>query len=78
MDQLASTGEMGIWLGIFSALMFVVCLYFALTYFEHLKHGENRLIKQSKIVAVISLMLALMVPAFYQLYLYSQMMKFME
>jgi hypothetical protein len=74
MNQLASMGSMGIWLGIFSACMFTVCLYFTLTYFEHLKHGDDRLIRQSKLFAVISLILALMVPALYQLYLFEQMM----
>jgi hypothetical protein len=74
MDQLAFTGSIGIWLGIFSAFMLTVCLYFSLTYFEHLKQGDDRLIKQSKLFAVITLFIALGVPGFYQLYLFSQMM----
>ena len=74
MNQIASMGSIGIYLGIFSSFMLAVCLYFSLTYFEHLKYGDDRLIKQSKLIAVISLVLALMVPAFYQLYLFNQMM----
>ena len=73
MDQLAFTGSIGIWLGIFSAIMLTACLYFTLTYFEYLKQGDDRLIKQSKLFAVITLFLALGVPGFYQLYLFNQM-----
>ena len=76
MNQIASMGSIGIYLGIFSSLMLAVCLYFSLTYFEHLKYGDDRLIKQSKLIAVISLVLALMVPAFFQLYVFNQMMNF--
>ncbi|WP_332646071.1 hypothetical protein [Lysinibacillus sp. 54212] len=76
MEQLAFSGSIGIWIGIFSAFMFTVCLYFSLTYFEHLKNGDHRLIRQSKLFAVISLVLALMVPAFYQLYVFNEMMSF--
>ena len=78
MNALASSGQIGIWLGIFSAFMMTVCLYFSLTYFEHLKYGDDRLIRQSKLFAVISLVLALMVPAFYQLYMFNEMMNYME
>lgn len=74
MGQLAFTGSIGIWLAIFSAIMFTACLYFTLTYFEYLKQGDDRLIKQSKLFAVITLFLALGVPVFYQLYLLNQMM----
>jgi hypothetical protein len=74
MDQLALTGSIGVWLGIFSAFMLTVCLYFTLTYFEHLKQGDDRLIKQSKLFAVITLFLALGIPGFYLLYLFNQMM----
>ena len=78
MNELTSSGQIGIWLGIFSAFMMTVCLYFSLTYFEHLKYGDHRLIRQSKLFAVISLVLALMVPAFYQLYMFNEMMNFIE
>lgn len=57
-------------MGIFTVLMLAVCLYFVLTYFEHLKQGDRRLIKQSKLFAVITLFLALGVPAIYRIYIY--------
>lgn len=56
--------------GIFTVLMLSAFLYFTLTYFEHLKQDDKRLIKQSKLFAVITLFLALGVPAIYQLYVY--------
>ena len=61
-------------MGIFTVLMLAVCLYFTLTYFEHLKQGDKRLIKQSKLFAVVTLFLALGVPAIYQIYIYYLMM----
>ncbi len=74
MEQIAFTGSIGIWLGIFSALMFTASLYFTLTYFEHLKHEDTQLIRKSKFFAVISLLLGLLAPVLYQLYLFNQMM----
>lgn len=76
MNQIASMGSVGIWIGIFSAIMLAFCLYFTLTYFEHLKYGDDRLIKQAKMGAAITLVLALLVPAFFQLFLFNQMMNF--
>jgi heme/copper-type cytochrome/quinol oxidase subunit 4 len=76
MNQLASMGSMGIWLGIVTAVLFAVCLYFILTYFEHLKEGDSRLIRQSKLFAVISLVLALLIPALFQLYQLNRIMNF--
>lgn len=61
--------------GIFTVLMLSACLYFTLTYFEHLKQDDKRLIKQSKLFAVITLFLALGVPAIYQLYIYYLIMQ---
>lgn len=74
MNQLGLTGSMGIGLGIFSTIMLAGCLYFTLTYFEHLKQEDHRLIVQTKLFAVICLFLALVVPVFYQLFLFNQMM----
>ena len=54
---------------IFSGLMLTACLYFILTYFEHLKKDDKRLIKQYKLFAVIALFLALGIPAIYQFYI---------
>ena len=73
MDMFAAIGTMGIWIGIFSSIMFVLCLFFVLTYFEHLKYGDDQQMRQSKFLAVLTLVLALLVPAFYQLFLLNQM-----
>jgi len=74
LDAMTSIGTMGIWIGVFTALLFAFCLYFSLTYFEYLKDGDQRLIRQSKIFAVLTLLLALLLPAIYQVFLYNQMM----
>ena len=60
-------------MGIFTVLMLAFCLYFVLTYFEHLKKGDEQLTKMAKWLAVGSLILALLIPAIYQLYVYNQM-----
>ena len=52
-------------MGIFTVLMLSACLYFILSYFEYLKQDDKRLIKQSKFFAVITLLLALGVPAIF-------------
>lgn len=75
MEQFTFAGSIGIWLGILSAFMFASCLYFTLTYFKYLKQGDERLIKQTKLFAVITLFLALVVPSFYQLYILNQMIR---
>jgi len=74
MDHLVFPGIIDICLGIFTVLMLAACLYFTLTYFEHLKREENRLIKRSRIFAVVTLFLALGVPGFYQLYIFIRIM----
>jgi hypothetical protein len=65
----------GNWLGILSMILIVLCLYFSLTFFQHLKSGDDRLIKQSKLAAVFCLALGLLIPALYSLYIYNEMMK---
>ncbi|MER1957278.1 MAG: hypothetical protein ABS942_07855 [Solibacillus sp.] len=59
-----------IWLPIVQAIGFISCFYFALTYFQHVKTGETRLIRLTKIWAVISLAVALLAPVLYQLYMF--------
>ncbi|SOC44267.1 hypothetical protein [Ureibacillus acetophenoni] len=76
MNQIASMGSIGIWIGILSVILLGFCLYFTLSYFEHLKYDDDRLMKQTKMGAVITLVLALLVPAFFQLFIFSQMMSF--
>ena len=53
---------------IFSICMLTICLYFILSYFEYLKEGDQRLIKQTKLLATISLFLGLVVPALYEIF----------
>ncbi|MBS4175555.1 hypothetical protein KHA87_20065 [Bacillus sp. FJAT-49736] len=65
----------GNWLGILSTIFIVLSFYFGLSFFQYLKLGDERLIKQSKIAAVICLAFGLLIPVFYGLYLYNQMMK---
>lgn len=74
MDSFTLNGLIGSGMGIFTVLMLAVCLYFILSYFEHLKQDDKRLIKQSKIFAVITFFLAFGVPAIYQIYIFNQMM----
>ncbi|EGA90932.1 hypothetical protein GPDM_02280 [Planococcus donghaensis MPA1U2] len=62
-------------LGILSTTLLIASIYFTFTFFEHLKSGENRLRKQSKIAALICLTGALMIPAFYSIYVNYEMMK---
>ncbi|MFJ7735081.1 hypothetical protein ACIQ2D_01965 [Lysinibacillus sp. NPDC097287] len=63
------------WMGILSTICIVLCLYCILTFFQHLKNNDERLIKQAKLAAVFCLAVALLVPAFYNLYIYSEMMR---
>ena len=76
MEHINSFEIMAIWIGLFSMLFIVTCLYFSLTYFDHLKKENEQLIKQSKFFAVISLLLALTIPLIYQLYIFNQMMNY--
>ncbi|TYR72515.1 hypothetical protein FZC79_22505 [Rossellomorea vietnamensis] len=57
----------GNWLGVLSTIFIVFCLYFTLTFLQNLKTGDKRIIKQSKIAAVVCLALGLLIPAFYNL-----------
>jgi len=66
---------LGNWLTILPVILFVACFYFTLTFFEHLRKGDDRLAKQSKLTATICLALALLIPALYSLYISVQMMK---
>ncbi|MGN7407903.1 hypothetical protein [Sporosarcina sp. SAFN-010] len=61
------------WLNILSAVFVIACLYFTLSFFQHLKMEDQRLAQQSKIAAVVSLAVALLIPAIYGVYVYSKM-----
>lgn len=65
----------GNWLEILSTILFIVSIYFTFTFFEHLKSGDDRIRKQSKVAALICISIALMIPAFYRLYVTYEMMK---
>lgn len=49
-------------LNIIIILCWVACFYFTLTFFQQVRTGEERLIKQSMLAAVCSLALALILP----------------
>ncbi|QBQ07095.1 hypothetical protein E2C16_07915 [Sporosarcina pasteurii] len=65
----------GNWIGIFTTILIVLCFYFTLTFFQYLKSDEERLVKQSKLAAVICLALGLLIPALYSFYIYNEMMR---
>ena len=68
------TSQFGV-MGLISPIMFIGCFYFTLMYFQHLKNGDERLIKQSCLAAVVCLAIALLVPAIYNFYLINEMMQ---
>ncbi len=74
MGNIALMGT-GNWIGILSTILIVLCFYFSLTFFQNLKLGDERLIKQSKLAAVLCLALSLLIPALYSPYIYNEMMK---
>lgn len=63
------------WSGILSTIFSILCLYCILTFFQHLKNNDEKLIKQSKLAAVFCLAVALLVPFFYNLYIFNEMMR---
>ena len=67
-------GTMG-WIGLISPTMLIGCFYFTLVYFQYLKNGDERLIKQSRLAAVVCLTLAFLIPIFYNFYLINEMMQ---
>ncbi|MGM9945568.1 MAG: hypothetical protein ACI33M_11525 [Lysinibacillus sp.] len=62
------------WVNIVAMIFLILCFYFTLMYFQYLKEDDDRLIKQSRLVAVICLATALLVPAFYNFYVFTKMM----
>jgi len=71
MGKLMGTGN---WLGILSIALIILCFYFTLTFFQHLKQGDARLVSQSKFGAIICLAASLLIPALYNLYMFNEMM----
>ena len=72
MDNLNVVGSAN-WINILAMVFIVVCFYCTLMYFQYLKEGDDRLIKQSRLAAVICLAIALLVPAFYNFYIFTKM-----
>ena len=66
----------GIWLTFVTPIFLVSALYFTLSFFQQLKIDNERLVNQSKWGAVISLAIALIVPAIYQIVVYYQVMNY--
>lgn len=64
----------GNWFNIISILLIVLCFSLTLNFFQHLKSGDEQRMEQSKKGAVISLALALLIPAIYNFYIFSKMM----
>lgn len=64
----------GNWSGVLSTILIILCFYFTLTFFQHLREEDKRAIKQSKIAATICLALALLIPVFFNMYVMNQMM----
>lgn len=65
----------GNWLGILSTILFIIGFYFTLTFFQSLLSGDERIIRQNKLAAVISIALGLLIPAIYNLYMINKMMQ---
>ena len=53
------------WVGIVSIVFHILTLYFVLSFIENLHKDDERIAKQSKIVAMICLIIALLFPALY-------------
>ena len=55
------------WIGILSTVLWIASFYFTLTFIESLRNSDGRIIKQSKLAAVVCLALALLLPIAYSL-----------
>ncbi|PFG14503.1 hypothetical protein ATG70_2735 [Bacillus sp. es.036] len=55
----------GIGMSIILILLIVLCYYFTLTFFESLRKGDERIIKQSKFAAIICMAIALVIGIIY-------------
>lgn len=66
----------GIWLTFVTPIFLVCTLHFALSFFQYLKNDNERLMTQSKWGAIISLAIALLVPAVYQIVVYYQVVNY--
>jgi len=55
------------WTGIVSVFLIILCFSYSLTFIENLHNGDKRNARQSKVVAIICLSLALLIPYVYSL-----------
>ncbi|WP_274310196.1 hypothetical protein [Solibacillus daqui] len=74
MDMMNQFGSV-LWLSLMPPIFYICCLYFTLSFFQHLKSGEEAKIKKAKLGAVISLSIALLLPSISQLIIYLVMMR---
>lgn len=66
----------GIWLTFVTPIFLVCTLFFTLSFFQYLKNDDQRLMAQSKWAAIISMAIALLVPAIYQIVVYYQVVNY--
>ncbi|MEK4628618.1 MAG: hypothetical protein ABS944_10965 [Solibacillus sp.] len=57
-------------------IFYALCLYFTLSFFQQLKDGDSKRIKQTKLFAVLSLIIALATPTVVSFITMRQMMNF--
>ena len=59
--------EYPLWVIIVSVMLIIICFSYTLTFIENLLEGDKRIASQSKKVAIICLVLALLTPIIYSL-----------
>jgi len=58
----------GIFTNTITFILIIFCFYYTLSFFQHLKGGDEKVIKKSKRAAVICLAIALALPALTNMY----------
>jgi len=59
--------EIPIWIGIVSIIFYILTFYFVLAFIENLYKDDERVARQSKIIAMFCFVIALVFPALYSL-----------
>ena len=75
MDAFTFTSSLYIILGVLKFILLAGCLYFTLTFFQHFKENDQRLMKRSKIFAFLSLLLAFGLPAIFDMVISFQVIR---
>lgn len=57
--------ELPNWIGITSIVLYMLTFYFVLSFIESIHKDDQRVVRQSKIAAMVCLALALLLPALY-------------